>query len=161
MYAIRHFADWGRTAAAHGIDLLAPVLNLAIRLYVANVFFKSALTKIQTWESTLALFEYEYAVPLLWSQVAAYLGTAVELAAPVFLVLGLGGRLAALVLFAFNIVAVISYPDISPARVKDHVLWGWLLAVVFFHGPGKLSVDDLIARWVERTTDMGRSLPTA
>ena len=160
MHAIQQIADWGR-AAVRSIDALTPVLNLAIRLHVANVFFKSALTKVQSWDSTLALFEYEYAVPLLPPHLAAYLGTTVELLAPMFLALGLGGRLAALVLFAFNIVAVISYPDISPAGVKDHVLWGWLLAVVFFYGPGKLSVDHLITRWTSRRRDVERSLPSA
>jgi putative oxidoreductase len=160
MNALRRIADWSQRAV-RGIDFLAPVLNLAIRLYVANVFFKSALTKVQSWDSTLALFEYEYAVPLLPPDLAAYLGTAVELVAPAFLALGLGGRLAALVLFAFNIVAVASYPDISPAGIKDHILWGWLLVVVFFYGPGKLSVDHLITRWASRGTRIGRSLPTA
>ena len=150
---------WGR-AAARGVEALTPILGLAIRLYVANVFFTSGLTKIQSWDSTLALFEYEYAVPLLSPALAAYLGTAVELAAPGFLALGLAGRLAALVLFVFNIVAATSYPDISVAGVKDHILWGWLLAVVFFHGPGKLSVDHLIVRWLGRIGDTGQRTAT-
>jgi len=149
MNGIRPLADWV-SVAVRGIEFLSPVLSLAMRLYVANVFFRAGLTKIQSWDSTLALFEYEYAVPLLSSELAAYLGTAVELVAPVLLALGLGGRLAAMVLFAFNTVAVISYPDISPAGVKDHVLWGWLLAVIFFYGPARLSVDHLIARGLGR-----------
>jgi putative oxidoreductase len=160
MTAMGQIVGWARTAV-RSIDHLAPLVSLTIRLYVANVFFKAALTKVQSWDSTLALFEYEYAVPLLPPHLAAYLGTAVELLAPIFLALGLGGRLAALVLFAFNIVAVVSYPDISPAGIKDHVLWGWLLAVVFFYGSGKLSVDQLIARWTSPSRGVERSLPTA
>ena len=38
---------------------LTPLFDLAIRLYVASVFFKSGLTKIQDWSSTVALFQYE------------------------------------------------------------------------------------------------------
>jgi putative oxidoreductase len=144
-------------SAVRALDRVAPVVGLAIRLYVANVFFKSALTKVQSWDATLALFEYEYAVPLLAPPVAAWLGTTVELFAPVFLALGLGGRLSALVLFAFNMVAVVSYPDISPAGVKDHMLWGWLLAVVFFYGPGKLSVDHFVVRRITQGSHAGRS----
>jgi putative oxidoreductase len=53
---------------------------------------------------------------------------------------------AALALFVFNIVAVISYPDISAAGISDHLHWGFLLAVTIFHGPGKLSVDHFIHR---------------
>jgi hypothetical protein len=55
-------------------------------------------------------------------------------------------RFAALALFAFNIVAVISYPDLSDAGLKDHMLWGALLLVTFFHGPGKWSLDHFFGR---------------
>lgn len=138
--------------AIRGVQFATPTFDLAIRLYVANVFFKSGLTKIQSWDSTLALFEYEYAVPLLSPALAAYLGTAAELILPPLLALGLAGRAVAFALFVFNLVAVYSYPDISHAGVKDHILWGWLLAVSFFHGTGKLSLDALIARWWRRAT---------
>jgi len=125
-------------------DRLAPVLDLGIRGYVASVFFQSGLTKLASWDATLALFEEVYAVPVLPPAAAAYLGTAAELALPILLVLGLGGRLTALALFVFNIVAVASYPDISEAGIKDHQLWGALLLVTLFHGPGRLSLDHLI-----------------
>lgn len=146
--------------SARVIDYAAPLIDLAMRIYVASVFFRSGLVKIQSWDSTLSLFEYEYAVPLLSPQLAAYLGTAAELVLPPLLVLGLGGRLTALALFVFNTVAVTSYPDISVAGIKDHVLWGWLLAVTFFHGPGKFSLDHLLARWM-RPADAARHVDTA
>lgn len=129
-----------------GLDSLAPAIDLGIRLFVATVFFKSGLTKIANWESTVALFENEYAVPLLSPPMAALLGTGVELAFPVLLVLGLGARLSALVLFVFNIIAVISYPDLGAVGLKDHQTWGLLLLVTLLHGPGKLSLDHLIRR---------------
>ena len=53
---------------------LAPAVDLLIRVLVASVFFKSGLTKIAGWESTLSLFENEYAVPLLPPEVAAFVG---------------------------------------------------------------------------------------
>jgi len=129
-----------------GIIFLSPALDLFIRVYVAKVFWMSGQTKIQSWESTLMLFEYEYAVPVIPFDIAAYAATSVELVAPVMLVLGLGTRLGALSLFALNYVATISYPDINVAGIKDHMLWGTMLAVSFFHGPGKLSVDHLLRR---------------
>ena len=128
------------------LDKLSPLFDLGLRLYVANVFWKSGLVKIASWSSTVSLFQYEYAVPLLPPEVAAVMGTATELIFPVFLVFGLGARLAAIVLFVFNIIAVISYPDLNIVGVKDHILWGALLLVVIFHGPGKLSLDHLISR---------------
>ncbi|HWR77111.1 MAG TPA: DoxX family protein [Thiobacillus sp.] len=128
------------------VQALSPAVDLAIRLYIAWVFFKSGLLKVQSWESTLALFEYEYAVPLLSTEMAATLGTAAELVLPVMLALGLAGRFAALALFAFNIVAVISYPDLSDVGRQHHLYWGMLLAMLAVHGPGLLSADGWLAR---------------
>jgi putative oxidoreductase len=129
---------------ARGLNFFAPLLDLYIRFYVAHVFWKAGLTKIENWESTLYLFESEYKVPLLSPQLAATLGTGVELFFPVLLVLGLGGRIAAFSLFIFNIVAAISYPDLSEIGLKDHQFWGILLLITLLHGPGRLSLDYLL-----------------
>jgi putative oxidoreductase len=125
---------------------LAPALDLAIRIWVGMVFFQSGLTKILSWDTTLSLFENEYAVPLLPPQLAAYMGTAAELVLPIFLVLGLGGRLSAAALFVFNIIAVVSYPELGEVGLKDHQYWGLLLLVALLHGPGKISVDHFLRR---------------
>jgi len=128
------------------IDLLAPLGNLALRLWVANVFFKSGMLKLGNWDSTMYLFENEYHVPLLSPNLAALMGTGAELVLPVLLVLGLGGRFAAFALFVFNIVAVMSYPDLEAAGIRDHQIWGVMLLVLMLQGPGKLSVDYFIRR---------------
>jgi putative oxidoreductase len=133
-------------AATRGLQTLSPAVDLLIRVLVASVFFKSGLTKIASWSSTVSLFENEYAVPLLPPEVAALLGTGVEMFFPVLLALGLGSRFAAAVLFVFNIIAVISYPDLGEVGLKDHQMWGLLLLVTLLHGPGRLSLDHLIAR---------------
>jgi len=133
-----------------GLEFMTPVLDLVIRLWVAKVFWKSGLTKIQSWDSTVALFTYEYHVPLLSPSLAAAMGTAVELVFPVLLALGLAGRFSAGVLFVFNIVAVISYPDLNEIGLKDHMYWGLLLLVSLLHGPGKLSVDHILHKsWLK------------
>ena len=128
------------------LDYLAPISILALRLWVAWVFFKSGMLKIGSWDSTMYLFEYEYSVPLLPPEIAAYLGTAAELSLPVLLALGLAGRFGALALFVFNIIAVISYPDLNAAGLRDHQVWGLMLLVPMLHGPGKLSLDYLITK---------------
>lgn len=140
----------GRLAASYcgltrWIDRLQPLLALGLRLYVARVFLLSALTKIQDWSVTLALFENEYHVPVLSPPVAAALGTATEVSMPVLLALGLGTRFAAGVLFVFNIVAVVSYPELPDIAVKDHVLWGLMLLVLLVYGAGGISLD----RWLQ------------
>ena len=132
--------------AIGALNFCAPALDLGIRLWVANVFWKSGLTKIATWDSTVMLFTHEYQVPLLSPETAALLATSAELVFPVLLVVGLAGRVSAAALFVFNIVAVISYPDLNEVGLKDHVYWGILLLVTLLHGPGKLSLDHLIQR---------------
>ena len=130
------------------LDRLQPIGDLAIRLYVANVFWKSGVNKYQSWDTTVFLFEHEYSVPFLSPNTAALLGTATELIFPVLLVLGLFGRFSAFVLFVFNIVAVISYPSLNDAGIVQHTLWGLLLLALVVHGPGKLSLDHLLKiRW--------------
>jgi putative oxidoreductase len=128
------------------LEWLQPLFVLGVRLYVASVFFKSGLTKIASMDSTILLFTHEYQVPLLSPEIAAYLGTAAELVLPVMLALGLGGRFAAAALFAFNIVAVISYPDLNEVGVMQHQYWGVLLLIPLLYGPGKLSIDWIVRR---------------
>lgn len=130
------------------LDLGSSGVSLLFRLWVAKVFFMAGLTKIGNWDSTLFLFENEYAVPLLPPEVAAYLGTANELVLPVFLALGLATRPAALMLFVFNIIAVVSYPALWETGYQDHVYWGLMLLVPLFYGPGRLSIDHLLAKYV-------------
>jgi putative oxidoreductase len=119
---------------------------LAARLHVAQVFWRSGLTKLRDWDTTLALFQDEYQVPLLPPELAAYLGTAGELVLPVLLVLGLGGRFAALGLSVVNLVAVLSLAEIAPAALAGHQLWGVLLLLVLLWGPGRWSLDAWLAR---------------
>ena len=131
-------------------DTLAPAVDLIVRLWIAAVFFKSGLTKIQSWDTTILLFTNEYHVPFLSPQAAAFLGTGAELVLPAFLALGLGGRLAALGLFVFNIVAVISYPELEAVGIEQHQVWGIMLLVTLLHGPGLLSIDALIGRFARK-----------
>jgi putative oxidoreductase len=132
--------------ACETTNKLSPLGDLALRLWVANEFFKSGLTKIQSWESTLQLFQYEYQVPLLSPHWAAVMGTATELGVPILIALGLAGRMSAGVLFVFNIVAVISYPALQAPGIAMHVAWGVVLFALFSRGPGRLSIDYYVRR---------------
>ena len=142
MHAISRMVQF----AVRPLQCLTPLADLVARLAVAQVFWQAGVNKFQSWDTTLMLFEYEYAVPLISPELAAYLGTAAELTLPVLLALGLGGRFAALGLFLFNIVAVISYPDLSDSGRQFHILWGIILAISMTHGPGLFSLDALIKR---------------
>jgi putative oxidoreductase len=133
---------WNRFVAA--LEALQPLAQLGARFYVAQAFFLSGLTKIHDWDTTLALFNDEYKVPLLSPTLAAFAGTTGELVLPVLLLLGLAGRFAALGLSAMNVVAVISLAEIAPAALQQHQLWGSLLIGLALWGPGKWSLDRVL-----------------
>jgi putative oxidoreductase len=134
-------------SAAHLPEYLAPVLDLGLRVFLANVFFKSGLTKIHNWDGTLYLFSDVYQVPLLDPDLAAYLATGAELGLPVMLVLGLFGRFAAAGLFILNAVAAYSYySELSEAGLNQHLYWGMLLAVLLLISRGAWSCD----AWLEK-----------
>ena len=123
-----------------------------MRFYVGYQFWKAGLIKMNAWDSTLFLFEYEYRVPILSPYLAALLGTIGELLFPLMLFVGLAGRLGALGLSVVNVVAVIAYAHVifSPgfeSSVNDHWLWGLMLLAIMVFGPGKLSLDCLINRY--------------
>lgn len=133
---------------ARTLSQLQSLALLAARLYLARVFFLSGLTKLRDWSATLALFQDVYQVPLLPPVPAAYLGTAGELALPVLLVLGLGGRFAAAGIFVVNLMAAMSLmaDDFSPAAQAQHTLWGVLALGLLLWGAGRWSADAWLAR---------------
>lgn len=133
--------DAARQRVVAVLESLQPAAQLAARVYVGKAFFLSGLTKIRDWETTVALFQDEYHVPLLSPPLAAAMGTAGELVLPVLLVLGLFGRFGALGLSVVNVVAVLSLAEIAPAALAQHELWGVLLAGLVLWGPGKWSLD--------------------
>lgn len=130
------------------LETLQPLAQLAARLFVAQAFFASGLTKLRDWDITLALFTDEYHVPLLPPELAAWLGTGGELLLPVLLALGLGGRFAAAGLSVVNAVAVLSLAEVAPAALVQHQFWGSLLLALLLWGPGRWSADAwLLRRW--------------
>ncbi|HET9977821.1 MAG TPA: DoxX family membrane protein [Burkholderiaceae bacterium] len=146
--------------AIAALERLQPLAQLAARIYVAQVFFLSGLTKLRDWDTTLALFADEYRVPLLPSAAAAVLGTAGELVLPALLALGLAGRFAAAGLAVVNAVAVVSLTEIAEPALQQHVFWGSLLIGLLLWGPGRWSADRFIApRWLSYTA--ASSPPTA
>ena len=108
--------------AARLLNTVQPLFALATRLYVGWQFFKAGWLKVTTWDTTLWLFNNEYHTPLLSPTVAAVLGTCGELGFPIFVWLGLYGRLSSLGLFAVNAMAVISYAHVLLAEGSEAAL---------------------------------------
>jgi putative oxidoreductase len=139
---------------ARALDQLRALLLLGTRLWVSWQFLKSGWLKLTTWDVTLELFRNEYQVPLLSPEIAAVAGTFGELAFPLLLIPGLLTRVGALGLSAVNLLAVVSYWHVLggegfEAALAQHVLWGYMLAVIVVFGGGGVSLDRLSGR--ERT----------
>jgi putative oxidoreductase len=131
------------------VETAQPLAQVAARLFVAQAFFLSGLTKVRNWESTLALFQDEYHVPLLPPDVAAVAGTTGELALPVLLALGLAGRFAAAGLSVVNVIAVLSLAEIAAPALQQHLFWGSLLVGLVLWGPGRWSLDRFVLSWLQ------------
>lgn len=119
------------------------LLMLIFRVAVAAVFWRSGLTKLPDWDSTVFLFAEEYKVPLLPPEVAAYMAVILELSCPVLLVLGLLTRPAAAALLGMTLVIQIF---VYPLAWGEHLLWAALLLFLITRGPGALSIDHWLGR---------------
>lgn len=150
---LTHSTDWAVQAYARLVKVLEsmiPVFDLSVRLYLANIFWKGGMVKISSWMSTVMLFTMVYDVPVLPPEIAAYLATVVELGGSFLLAIGLAGRWAALSLFGLNIVASISYGQLSEAALQEAFYWGILFLYFVLHGPGLLSADALLRHLFQR-----------
>ncbi len=130
-------------------DIMLHGFELMVRLYLLKVFFQSGLTKIQSWQSTVDLFAYEYSVPFLSPEVAAIMGTGGELILPVLLLAGFMTRPAAIGLFVLNAVAAYAYAltdFYNFTGMLDHILWGAMILVYILYGPSPLSIDSLLSK---------------
>jgi putative oxidoreductase len=118
------------------------LIEFGMRLAVGATFFRSGMNKVESFDTAITLFREEYRLPLVPPELAAYLGTTVELGAPVLLVLGLFARLGAAALLTMTLVIqFLVYPENWP----EHLMWASILAYVLSRGPGALSIDLIIA----------------
>jgi putative oxidoreductase len=135
------------TAIRTNTELPQTLLLLMSRIAIASVFFLSGRTKVQGLltlkPSTFDLFQYEYALPLIPPEIAAYLATWSEHLFPILLVLGLCTRGAAAALMCMTLVIEIF---VYPAAWSTHLTWAGLLLPLMVYGGGAFSLDQLIAR---------------
>ena len=132
---------------------LGPLTLLCMRVWVALAFWHAGVVKFEDPAGTQFLFASMYHVPLLPAAFAAVLGTWIELVVPWFVGLGVFGRISALFLFVYNIIAFTSFPGLWPhgfwtglfntSDFADHKIWGLMLMAVIAWGPGQLSLDGL------------------
>ena len=124
------------------------IIALAARLFPSAVFWQSGQTKIDGWrvsENAIELFRHEYKLPLVDPSVIAHLATFAELCLPPLLVIGLASRFVALALLGMTLVIeIFVYPDAWPT----HGTWAACFLLVVARGPGAISVDAQIERFL-------------
>lgn len=135
--------------------ILSPVFDLSVRIYMANVFFASGKLKFENylnedWGSTVFLFEEIHPISGLNPNFAAISATAGELILPILLAFGLFGRLGAAGLLIMTAVIQFGVPADYGIQNNDHYFWMFLLGMILLKGPGKLSLDHLIMKWLKK-----------
>jgi uncharacterized membrane protein YphA (DoxX/SURF4 family) len=114
---------------------LDPLVDLAIRLWLAQIFFVSGVLKVSHWDNALLLAASEYPVGWLDPVPAAWLGAATELIGSVLLALGLATRLAAAPMLVLSVVIQLAYRPLD-----THLLWAALFLWFAVRGAGPLSL---------------------
>ena len=117
------------------------ILLLSIRIFIALVLYRSGLTKIANMDSTILLFEYEYALPIISPVLAAYSATFSELTFSALLMIGLFTRAAALPLIAMTLVI-----QFLVFQNHEHFYWLALLSTIAVYGGGKISLGCLLCK---------------
>ena len=129
------------------LDLLAcvplSIHLLLFRLAIASVFLPAGFLKLASWESTIALFQDEYKVPVLPPILAATMATTFEVGCSTLLIAGLATRLATLPLLG-QIVTIQLF--VYPQAWHEHLVWGAILLFLLTRGAGAVSLDHLISR---------------
>lgn len=152
----RHLA-----ALTQAFERLPPSwIALLARVSIAAVFWTSGQTKVEGFalnlvsgefqlgwprlsDSALALFQDEYRLPLVSPAVAAPLAALAEHVLPLLLLFGLATRLSALGLLVMTLVIQVL---VYPGAYATHGTWAALLLYLMAGGPGRWSVDHLLAR---------------
>ena len=117
-----------------------PLLDLAIRLWLAQIFWVSGILKLANWDNAITLATYEYPVSWLDPVTAATLGAATEILCPILLALGLATRLAAIPLLILSLVIQFEY-----RQLNEHLYWAALFGWYVVMGAGPISMDRLLA----------------
>ena len=135
---------------------VAALAQTALRLALAVPFFKSGLTKwdgfLQLSDSADALFSDEFRLHIFGGEYPfpaphemAFASGCMEICLPILLVLGLGTRLAALGLLGMTAIIQLTAPE---GWANFHLIWAASALAILAHGPGPLSLDALLGRFV-------------
>jgi putative oxidoreductase len=141
--------------AVTALAVAPPLLRIALAL----PFLRSGLTR---WDGfsisfgTLYLFEEQFKLHILGGvydlpapDLLATLVAVAEIVLPILIIAGLATRLAALGLLVMTGVIQLVFPE---GWANFHLNWAAMAVAIIALGPGRLSLDQWIARWLRRWT---------
>jgi NADH dehydrogenase FAD-containing subunit/uncharacterized membrane protein YphA (DoxX/SURF4 family) len=122
-----------------------PAIKLLIRCWIAALFFRSGVMKISNFDMTQMLFQAQSAQWLLPPELAARLTILIELGCLIFVVLGAGTRITAIILMGLSALV-----DPTYQQSIDLAYYLMVLGLIALHGPGAWSIDSVLVRALER-----------
>ncbi len=122
--------------------IMGPLLFFIIRLWIAQIFWHSGLSKIQSWSTTLMLFKNEYKAPFFSPDIAAKLVAGTELSCPILLAIGFAARLATIPMLIMT-----GFIELTYLHSHEHLYWALLLGLILCYGPEQISLDFFIRKW--------------
>lgn len=149
-----------RAVIAHMSRIAYLIAPPVLRMALAVPFFKSGLTKWDGFlslaptaqflfesEFQLHLFGHAYAMP--FPDIMAYADGVAEIVLPILLAIGLATRFSALGLLVMTGVIELVVPE---GWANFHLPWASMAIAIMALGPGKFSLDYVIARWFGKST---------
>jgi NADH dehydrogenase/putative oxidoreductase len=133
-----------------------PAIKLFLRCWMAVLFFRSGIMKLGNFDMTEMLFHAQSAQRLLPPELAARLTILLELGCLIFLVLGAGTRITAIILIGLSTIV-----DPSYQQSIDLAYYLMVLGLITLHGPGALSIDSLLVRALEHRFPSLKGVRTA
>lgn len=124
-----------------GLRRVGPVVDLWVRLCLAQAFLVSGLQKIGNWPVALELARHEYPVSWLDPHSAALLGATTEVVGPILFIVGVLVRPAGIALLTLSLVIQFAYQ-----RLDTNLFWAALFGWYVIYGAGSLSLDRLFAK---------------
>lgn len=130
------------------------VVQLVLRLALAVPFWRSGILKwdgfLELNDTAVDLFTQEFMLhlpggpyPFPAPALMAFLSGSGEILFPTLLVFGLATRFAGLGLLLMTVVVELTVPDGWPI----HITWAAMALVIMRYGPGRISLDSLIAKF--------------
>jgi putative oxidoreductase len=135
--------------------------QLAVRIALAVPFWRSGILKwdgfLQLNDTAVTLFTDEFMLhlpggpyPFPAPTVIAFLSGCGEIVFPILLVFGFASRFAALGLLLMTAIVELTVPDGWPI----HITWAAMALSIMAWGPGRISIDHVVRRVFQLSTDL-------